>query len=131
MATELDAGKSSATVNLLNSSGNIVFHGSNNMLFIGGSAPGPIVVSDSSTGLRINLGNAPSSPLEILGNDKSLLIDLAQCIGKLSGAAQITKDLHSDGVGGTILSTGTGNHSTTLIHFVGDTHVSAANFTFG
>ncbi len=30
-----------------------------------------------------------------------------------------------------ILSAGTGTNSPALIHFVGDTHVTAANFAFG
>ncbi len=70
----LEAGTSSDTVNLLDSSGNLSFQGSNNVLFIGGgSAPGPIAVSDQSMGLRIDVANVLSAPLTITGADKSLL----------------------------------------------------------
>ena len=128
----LDAGTGSDTVNLLNSSGSLSFHGSNNMLFIGGgSTPGPIAVSDQSTGLRIDVANALSAPLTITGADKSLLIDFAPGASSLGSTAQITQHLHADGVGGMILSAGTSTNSPALIHFVGDTHVTATNFTFG
>ncbi len=128
----LNAGTGSDTVNLLDSSGNLAFRGSNNMLFIGGGcAPGPIAVNDQSSGLHIDVANALSAPLTITGADKSLLIDFAPGASSLGSAAQITQHLHADGAGGMILSAGTRTDSPTLIHFVGDNHVSAANFTFG
>ncbi len=131
VAPELNAGTGSDTVNLLNSSGNLAFHGSNNMLFIGGgSAPGPIVVNDQSSGLHIDVANTLSAPLTIIGADKSLLIDFAPGASGLTGAAPITQHLHTDGAGGMNLTAGTGSGSQTLIHFVADTHVGTANFTF-
>ncbi|MGI4940836.1 MAG: hypothetical protein ACRYHQ_09785 [Janthinobacterium lividum] len=131
IASALDAGSGSDTVSLLSSSGNVAFHGSGNMLFIGGSPSGPIVVNDRSTGLQINVASALSSPLIISGSDRSLMIDLAPGAGSFSSAAQITQHLHSDGAGGMLLSAGTGSASPTLIDFVGNTHVTAANFAFG
>ncbi len=132
VALELNAGTRSDTVNLLNSSGNLAFHGSNNMLFIGGgSAPGPIAVNDQSTGLRINVGNTLSAPLTITGADKSLLIDFAPGASSFSSTAQITQHLHTDGAGGMNLTAGIGSGSQTLIHFAANTHVTTANFMFG
>ena len=135
VALGLDAGSGSDTVSLLNSSGNLAFHGAGNMLFIGSAAgststPGPVLVNDQSSGLQIDISSSLSSPLTLIGADKSLLIDFAPGASSLT-AAQITTHLHSDGAGGTILSAGASANSPVLIHFVGNTHISAASFSFG
>ena len=131
VATGLDAGSGSDTVSLLNSSGSIAFHGSNNMLFIGGGSTGPTLVNDRSTGLQINVSSALSSPLIISGADKSLVIDFAPGASGFTDATQIAQQLHSNGAGSMVLSAGAGSNSPTLIQFTGDMHISAANFTFG
>ncbi len=130
----VDAGSGSDTVSLTDITGSVVFHGSNNMMFLNGD--NSAAVADHSSGLRIDFDagaclGSNNSHLTIASFDAKGVISFDAGVGGFTSVSQIMANLHSDGAGGMLLSSAAGAPDSTSVHFLGVSHLSASNFAIG
>ena len=111
-----DAGAGGDRVILSRGAAMLVFHGGNDLAFLGGAA-GPVdaTVDDQASGLAVDVMNGGSDVFEGFGKDPSAVVDLLGGVGGYTKVADVVSALTSDGAGGSLLSLGVGQS----IHFLG------------
>jgi hypothetical protein len=113
---------------------NLVFKGSNDVAFLGGSGATNATISDLSSGLQVYVLNGPGSgaseTFSGFNTDTTGVVHLLNGIGGYTSVDQvISSGLSDDGHGGTSLSLGTGGN----IDFAGVPlgHLQPSNFQIG
>jgi uncharacterized protein (TIGR01370 family) len=126
----VNAGSGSDIVTLGAGKATVVFHGSNDVAFLGGSTSAVnATINDQSQGLTIYVLNGGLDKINGLATDPTAVIDLLGGLGGYTSVAQVVSALTPDNAGGTMLSLGAGQS----IDFAGVTPSSlhAANFKIG
>ena len=126
----VNAGTGNDVVTLGGGNATLVFHGTNDVAFLGGS--GSVVnatINDLSQGLFIYVLTGGADKISGLAADPSAVIDLLGGVGGYANVTQVLSALTPDNAGGTLLPLGSG-HS---IDFVGvaPSGLHAANFQIG
>jgi hypothetical protein len=123
----VNAGAGNDVVKLTGGNATLVFHGSNNVAFLGGAGTSvSATINDQSQGLTVFVANGGVDKITGLATDPTAVIDLLGGVGHYSNVTQVLNALTTDHAGGTLLPLGNGQS----IDFVGVARSSlhAANF---
>jgi len=123
----VNAGTGNDIVRLSGGNATLVFHGSNNVAFLGGTGNTVnATINDQSHGLNVFVQNAGVDKISGLAADPTAVVDLLGGVGGYTSVTQVLKALTTDHAGGTLLPLGGGRS----IDFTGiaPTSLHAANF---
>ncbi len=126
----VNAGTGNDVVTLSAGHARLVFHGSNDVAFLGGgTAAVNATISDRSTGLTIDVASAGNDVFKGFASDPTAVVDLLGGVGGYSTVSAVLAALTSDGHGGSKLALGAGH----AIDFTGvaPSALEAANFKIG
>ena len=127
---KIQAGHGDDVVALTGGKATLVFSGSNNIAFLGGSAtPVSASITDKGQGLTIYVATGGVDKITGFATDTSAVIDLLGGLGGYTSAAQAVSALQSDGAGGALLTLGPGQ-SIDLVG-VAPANLHASNFVIG
>ena len=117
-------------MNLGGGNATLVFNGSNNIAFLGGSGNAVnATINDKSQGLTVYVLSGGVDKISGLATDKSAVIDLLGGIGGYTDASHVLLAITPDNAGGALLPLGNGQSID--ITGVAPGNLSAANFVVG
>ncbi len=125
----VDAGSGNDVVTLGEGNAAMVFHGSNDIAFLGGGGAVNATISDLSSGLTVDVVNGGNDVFNGFANDRSAVVDLLGGIGGYTNVAGVLVALTDDGAGGSSLPMGAGQSIDFTGVALGALH--AANFHIG
>ncbi len=97
------------SVTLAGGSATLLFHGSNDIAFLGGgNAQVDATIDDQASGLTVDVATGGSDIFHGFGNDPSATVDLLGGVGGFAGVTGVMSALTSDGAGGSLLPLGGG-----------------------
>lgn len=123
----VNAGTGNDIVKLSGGNATLVFHGSNDVAFLGGAGSAVnATINDQSKGLTVFVLNGGVDKISGLATDPTAVVDLLGGVGGYTSVNQVLKALTTDNAGGTLLPLGGGRS----IDFIGvaPTNLHAANF---
>ena len=126
----VNAGTGNDIVTLGAGNATLVFHGNNDVAFLGGgSSTVNATINDQSQGLLVYVLNTGVDKITGLATDPTAVIDLLGGLGGYTSVTQVLAALTPDNAGGTQLSLGSG-HSIDIVG-VAPGSLHAANFQIG
>jgi uncharacterized protein (TIGR01370 family) len=126
----VNAGTGNDVVILRGGNAALVFNGTNNVAFLGGSAnPVNATINDKSKGLTVYVLNGGIDKISGFATDTTAVIDLLGGLGGYTSVSQVLSAVVSDNAGGALLPLGNGQS----IDFsnVAPASLHAANFVIG
>ncbi len=125
----VDAGSGNDVVTLGQGNATLVFHGSNDIAFLGGTGAVNATITDQSSGLTIDVANGGDDVINGFAQDPSTVVDLLGGVGGYTNVNSVLAALTDDGAGGSSLAIGAGQSIDFTGVALGVLH--AANFHIG